>query len=79
MNSPPISGPITVVTPKTAPKAPWYFPRSRSGITSAMRAVAVTIRPPAPRPCTARQAINHVMLPANPHAAEAKTNVPADT
>ena len=40
----------TVVTPNTAPRAPWYLPRSRSGMMSAITAVAVTIRPPAPRP-----------------------------
>ena len=57
MNSPPSSGPSTVVTPKTAPSAPWYLPRSRNGITSPISAVAVTIRPPAPMPCTARNAI----------------------
>ena len=55
MNRPPSSGPSTVVTPKTAPSAPWYLPRSRSGMTSAISAVAVTIRPPAPKPWTARQ------------------------
>ena len=79
MNRPPSSGPSTVVTPNTAPSAPWYLPRSRSGMTSAISAVAVTARPPAPRPCTARQAISQVMLPANPQNADAPTNRPAET
>ena len=48
-------------------------------MTSAITAVAVTSSPPAPSPCTARQAINQVMLPAKPQAAEAMTNVPAET
>ena len=79
MNSPPTRGPSTVVTPKTAPSAPWYLPRSRSGMTSAITAVAVTASPPAPKPCTARHAISQVMLPAKPHIADATTNVPADS
>ena len=45
MKTPPSSGPMTVVTPNTAPSAPWYLPRSRSGMTSPMGAVAVTVRP----------------------------------
>ena len=47
VKKPPSSGPITVATPKTAPSAPWYFPRSRSGTTSAISAVAVTVEPAA--------------------------------
>ena len=77
MNSPPSSGPITVVTPKTAPSAPWYLPRSRSGTTSAISAVAVTIRPPAPIPCTARQPTSQLMVPASAHITEAPTKMPA--
>ncbi len=71
VNSPPSSGPITVVTPKTAPSAPWYLPRSRSGMTSAISAVAVTIRPPAPMPWTARQRDQPGHAAASPHSAEA--------
>jgi hypothetical protein len=48
-------------------------------MTSAISAVAVTARPPASRPCTARQAISQVMLPANPQNADAPTNRPAET
>ena len=72
-------GPSTVVTPKTAPRAPWYFPRSRSGMMSAMTAVAVTIRQPAAKPWTARQPISQLMLAARPHIAEATTNTAAET
>ena len=74
-----MSGPSTVVTPKTAPSAPWYLPRSRSGMTSAISAIAVTISAPAPNPWTARQPISQVMLVAAPHSADATTNIPAAT
>ena len=66
------------MTPKTAPSAPWYLPRSRSGITSAINAVAVTASPPAPSPWTARHAISQVIEFANPQAAEASTKIAAD-
>src|SRR6478735_7243379 len=77
VKNPPSSGPITVVTPKTAPRAPWYLPRSRSGTTSAIRAVEVTIRPPAPIPWTARHATSQVIVSARAHISEAATNSPA--
>ena len=70
MNSPPSNGPITVVTPKTAPNAPWYLPRSRSGITSPISAVAVTASPPPPMPWTARKMISVVMSSASPQKNE---------
>jgi hypothetical protein len=70
---------MTVATPNTAPIAPWYLPRSRSGMTSAISAIAVTIRPPAPMPCTARQAISSVMLVARPHRNEPVMNTIAET
>jgi len=59
---PPSSGPITVETPNTPPKYPWYLPRSRGGITSPMTANVVTIKPPAPSPCSARKAMSCTML-----------------
>lgn len=61
---------MTVATPKMAPIAPWYLPRSRSGMTSAISAIAVTSRPPAPMPCIPRQAISIVMFVAGPHRNE---------
>ena len=70
MNRPPNSGPNTVVTPNTAPSAPWYLPRSRSGMTSPISAVAVTASPPAPMPWTARNAIRVVMSQAMPQKNE---------
>src|SRR5262245_9100490 len=48
-------------------------------MTSAMRAIAVTISPPAPIPCTARAAISIAMLPASPATAEAPTKTIALT
>ncbi len=66
------------MTPNTAPRAPWYFPRSRSGMTSAITAVAVTIRKPAANPWTARHAISQVIPVASPQNADATTNRAAD-
>ena len=74
MNTPPSSGPITVVTPKTAPSAPWYWPRSRSGMTSAISAVDVTVSAPPPSPCTARNVISSSMLFASPQKNEPTMN-----
>ena len=70
MNTPPSSGPMTVVTPNTAPSAPWYWPRSRSGMTSAISAVDVTVSAPPPSPCTARNVISSTMLLARPQKNE---------
>ncbi len=70
VKNPPSSGPATLATPKTAPNAPWYLPRSRAGTTSATIAWASTIRPPPPSPCSARNAISSIMFWARPHSAE---------
>ena len=59
---PPISGPITLVTPKTAPKKPWYRPRSRGGTTSPTMVWAPTMSPPPPMPCSARKMISSVIV-----------------
>ena len=70
MKKPPSSGPITVVTPNTAPSAPWYRPRSRSGMTSPISAIAVTMIAPPPMPCSARDGTSMVIDPASPHSTE---------
>jgi hypothetical protein len=67
---PPSSGPITVETPKTAPKMPWYRPRSRGGMMSPTTAIVVVISPPAPSPCSARNAISSAMFCAIPQSME---------
>jgi hypothetical protein len=59
-----------VESPKTAPKYPWYRPRSRGETTSAIAAIVTTIRPPPPRPCSARKRISWNMLWLRPHSAE---------
>lgn len=79
MKSPPSSGPITVEMPNTAPIAPWYLPRSRSGITSAISAIDVTMRPPAPMPCIPRQMISSSMSDARPHRNEPVMKMIAET
>ena len=58
MKNPPSRGPATLAAPNTAPKKPWYRPRSRGLTTSAMIAMASTMRPPAPTPWTARKAMS---------------------
>ena len=58
VKKPPSSGPATLATPKTAPNRPWYLPRSRGGMMSPMMASARAIRPPPPRPWTARPPIS---------------------
>ena len=57
VNRPPSSGPATEDTPNTAPKKPWYLPRSRGGMMSPITARASDIRPPPPRPWMARPRI----------------------
>ncbi len=67
---PPSSGPITVDTPKTAPKKPWYFPRSRGGMMSPITAIVTTMSPPPPSPWTARNAISSAMFWESPQSAD---------
>ena len=55
---PPTSGPPIMATAITPAIMPWYRPRSRGGIRSPMIAITPTIRPPAPRPWTARKPIS---------------------
>src|SRR4051794_41971351 len=78
VKKPPRSGPSTVVTPNTAPSAPWYLPRSRRGMMSPITAVGGTTSPPAPNPRTAPQAVNPDLLLGEPEAARAMTNTPAE-
>jgi hypothetical protein len=55
---PPTSGPPIIAIAITPAIRPWYLPRSRGGISSPMIAMTPTIRPPAPRPCSARKLIS---------------------
>ncbi len=70
MNSPPSSGPSTLVAPKTAPNRPWYRPRSRGGTRSPTMAMESTISPPPPRPWRNLKAISSGMFRASPHSTE---------
>ena len=54
--------------------APWYLPRSRSGMMSAIIAVAVTVRPPPPMPCSARDPISQLIDSERPASIEATVN-----
>ena len=67
---PPSSGPITVETPNTAPKNPWYWPRSRGGMMSPTTAIAVTMSPPPPMPWIARNAISWAIPWLSPQSTE---------
>ena len=61
---------MTLDTPKTAPNAPWYLPRSRGGTMLPTMAWVSTMRPPPPIPCSARNAISSPMLWDSPDSAE---------
>ena len=52
---------MTEAMPKVARKNPWYLARSRGASMSPMMARGSDIRPPAPRPCTARNAASMIM------------------
>ena len=53
---------MTVETPKTAPKSPWYWPRSRGGMMSPTTAIVVVSSPPAPTLQRAeRDQLGHVL------------------
>src|SRR5579864_286194 len=56
--------------PKTAPKYPMYLPRWRAGITSPVIACAPTMRPPAPTPWTALEAMRSPRFCARPESIE---------
>lgn len=70
MKKPPRSGPRTLVTPKTAPKSPWYLPRSRGVTRSPTIAIDSTMSPPPPSPWSARNPISWGMFWAIPQSAE---------
>ncbi len=67
---PPTSGPPIMASAITPAIMPWYLPRSRGGIRSPMIAMTPTIRPPAPRPWTARKPMSCPMSCAMPLSAE---------
>ncbi|MGX1223581.1 hypothetical protein RKD42_004840 [Streptomyces ambofaciens] len=67
---PPTSGPPIIASAMTAAIMPWYLPRSLGGIRSPMIAMTPTIRPPAPRPWTARKPMSWPMSWAMPLSAE---------
>ena len=73
--TPPRSGPPIVATAMTAPNSPMYRPRSRGLMMSAMMTWLSAARPPAPMPCTARNAMSISGLCENPAAAVASTKI----
>ena len=79
MKKPPSSGPITLASPNTAPKMPWYLPRSRGDTTSPIAAIVPTMSPPPPSPWSARKTISWVRLWAAPHSAEPMRNTTSAT
>ena len=66
VRNPPTRGPSTLAAPNTAPKKPWYLPRSRGSTTSAMIAWATMKRPPAPKPWIARQTMSWSIVTERP-------------
>ncbi|MNW61358.1 hypothetical protein D3C74_394100 [compost metagenome] len=79
VNQPPRSGPITAAMPNRAPMGPMYFPRSLAGTMSAMMACDRIMRPPPPRPWTARHATSSGNVWAKPAPADAMVNRPIAT
>ena len=79
VSQPPMSGPSTAEMPKSAPSGPMYLPRSDAGTMSAMIDCDRIIRPPPPRPCTARHRTRVSIESANPAPAEARVNRPIAT
>ncbi len=71
---PPISGPATVPTAKTAPKIPAYLPSRRGGMMAAITTWTSAVRPPAPMPCTTRLKISTSMPCEKPATSEPTTN-----
>ena len=58
VRKPPSPGPMRNEIPKTAPKRPWYLPRSAGVKRSPMTARAIGKRAPAPRPWMPRNRIS---------------------
>ncbi len=52
---------------------PWYRPLSRSGTTSPMSALAVTVMAPPPIPCSARAPTSMAIDWESPHNADPTT------
>ena len=63
VRKPPRNGPTRKAMPKTAPKRPWYLPRSAGVNRSPMTASEIGNRAPAPRPWMPRKRIScHIVL-----------------
>jgi hypothetical protein len=71
-----MTGPSTLEVPNTAMKKPWYRERSRGGTMSPMIASASDIRPPAPMPCSARNAASWYIESARPQSMDPATKTP---
>ena len=67
---PPMAGPMTELRPNTAPKKPWYLPRSDGAKMSPMIASATGNSAPAPRPWMPRNRMNCHISCDSPHSAE---------
>lgn len=61
-SAPPTTGPMPLAIATTAPRIPWYLPRSRRGTTSLTIICATVMRPPPPTPVKARKTINCVAV-----------------
>ncbi len=72
--SPPTTGPMTELIPKTAPVKPWYRPRSRGEKMSPMVEKAMLMSAPPPMPCRARKAMSCGMFCERPLRTLASVN-----
>ena len=74
VRKPPRPGPTRNAIPKTAPKRPWYLPRSAGVNRSPMTASAIGKRAPAPRPWMPRKRISCHIVWLRPDKAEPMRN-----
>ena len=68
--TPPSGGPPIAAAANVAPISPWYRPRSRGGTSPPTVDSASGTSPPAPMPCTTRNATSCDIVCAAPHSAE---------
>jgi hypothetical protein len=75
VRNPPTSGPMTNARPKTAPKRPWYLPRSAGVNMSPITASATGKSEPAPMPWSPRKKISIPMFWLRPESADPRRKI----
>ena len=73
MITPPIAGPMSAEVAHTPDVKPCIRPRCRASKRSPIIVTPVEMSAPAPRPCSARNAMSWSIVPASPHSIDAPT------